>query len=462
MTRDISPLMRRVATDEFAAPQHTLADARAMATTAASLDRLAQHATSEPLTVLHDRRATAAALRALNEAWDETYFDVPAEATFDTEAAEAAFGGSDPLIDVQTHLVDAHKFHGELAKPLSGFLHTVDPQRWEGKLDSALLDAAAWAATVFGTSETSIAVLTSTPGVRNGNVLHNGQIAAVREVMDRYAGSGRLLSHTIVHPNIDGELAEMAQYAETLRPNGWKCYTLYGPPTRSCPKGGWFLDDPDVGFPFLDAVRALGPKLVATHKGLGGPIPNARVQAASPRDIGPAAAAYPDITFLVYHSGYEINPDGYESAYAGNDDGVDRLITSLRNSNIPCNSNVYAELGSTWFLMLRRPREAAHVMGKLLNSVGSQRIIWGTDSIWYGSPQPLIDAFRAFVIPDRMQEEFGYPAISAAMKEQMLSANAQRVYSIDDATMRAAGRDRDRTWIPEASRALLAAVDQAR
>jgi hypothetical protein len=35
---------------------------------------------------------------------------------------------------------------------------------------------------------------------------------------------------------------------------------------------------------------------------------------------------------------------------------------------------VYAELGSTWFLMLRRPREAAHVLGKLLFAVGEDGV----------------------------------------------------------------------------------------
>ena len=71
---------------------------------------------------------------------------------------------------------------------------------------------------------------------------------------------------------------------------------------------------------------------------------------------------------------------------------------------------MYAELGSTWFLMLRRPVEAAHVLGKLLVALGPERIVWGTDSTWYGSPQPLIDAFRAFTIPERMQEELRVPA----------------------------------------------------
>jgi hypothetical protein len=61
---------------------------------------------------------------------------------------------------------------------------------------------AAWAALVFGASETAIALLTSTPGPAASNVLTNAQIAAARDVVDRYAGAGRVLTHTIVHPNL--------------------------------------------------------------------------------------------------------------------------------------------------------------------------------------------------------------------------------------------------------------------
>jgi predicted TIM-barrel fold metal-dependent hydrolase len=179
-------------------------------------------------------------------------------------------------------------------------------------------------------------------------------------------------------------------------------------------------------------VRALGPRVVATHKGIGGPVPDASVAAASPRDIGPAAAAFPDITFVVYHAGYERDPDAQEGPYdaaASAPSGVDRLVRSLADAGIGAGANVYAELGTTWFLMLRRPVEAAHVLGKLLVALGPERIVWGTDSTWYGSPQPLIDAFRAFRIPERMQEEFGYPPLTREDKERILSANAQRLYA---------------------------------
>ena len=301
-----------------------------------------------------------------------------------------------------------------------------------------MIDAAAWATLMFGTSETAVALLTSTPGPAGENVLENAQIAAVRDVTDRYAGTGRVLTHTIVHPNLGpAELDRMVDWSGALRPSAWKVYTLAGPPTSASPTGGWFLDDVEIGTPFLERVREVGPRIVCAHKGLGGPIPDASVAAASPRDIGPAAATFPDLTFVVYHSGYERNPHGEEGAFnAIAPSGVDRLIASCAAHDIGAptlraRGNVYAELGSTWFLMLRRPVEAAHVLGKLLTHFGPERILWGTDSTWYGSPQPLIDAFRAFTIPERMQEEFGYPALTAEMKARILGTNAAALYQVD-------------------------------
>jgi predicted TIM-barrel fold metal-dependent hydrolase len=245
----------------------------------------------------------------------------------------------------------------------------------------------------------------------------------------------------------------MTDWSASLTPSGWKTYTMYGPPTKASPTGGWFFDDDEVGFPFLERVRALGPRLVATHKGLGGPIPSAAPAAGSPRDVGPAAKAYPDITFVVYHSGYERNPYAEEGLYDADDpQGVDRLIKSCADAGIGPADNVYAELGSTWFLMLRRPREAAHVLGKLLRALGPERIVWGTDCAWYGSPQPLIDAFRAFQIPASMQHEFDYPALTHATKERILSHNAQQLYGVTATAME------NRAWTTNAAETLRASI----
>ena len=130
---------------------------------------------------------------------------------------------------------------------------------------------------------------------------------------------------------------------------------------------------------------------------------------AGPRDIGVVAAAYPDMRFVAYHSGYEtsVTEGPYDPASVA---GVNRWSLRMQDNGLAPGSNVYAELGSTWRSVMTSPTEAAHVLGKLLVHVGQDNILWGTDSIWYGSPQDQIAAFRTFEIPEKLHEKHGYPA----------------------------------------------------
>jgi predicted TIM-barrel fold metal-dependent hydrolase len=398
---------------------------------AAAVERVVRRLGIEQEVFLADRLGTAATLRALNHAHGDVFYDIPAEAAEDRAAVDDVFAATGPVIDVQTHLVRPSRSTTRAAGALFDFLRMVDPERWREPVDLSQLSAPAWAACVFGGSETSVALLTSTPGEPGQNVIDNADIAATREIMDRYAGTGRVLGHTIVHPNLGpSELDAMEEWRDQLRPAGWKVYTLWDPPDT--PVRGWFLDDERCGIPFLDRVDAVGPPIVCAHKGIAGPIPAAAPAAASPRDIGPAAVMFPNIQFVVYHSGYDPDPSDEEGAHDEDPQrGVSRLITSLANAGIGPGRNVWAELGSTWFLMVRRPREAAHVLGKLLLAVGPDRILWGTDAVWYGPPQSLIDAFRRFTIPESMQERFGYPALTPAIKTAILGTNAARLYGVE-------------------------------
>jgi len=74
---------------------------------------------------------------------------------------------------------------------------------------------------------------------------------------------------------------------------------------------------------------------------------------------------------------------------------------------------------------------AAHTLGKLLKRVGEHRVLWGTDAVWYGSPQAQIQAFRAFTISNEFQDVFGYPELTANRKAQVLGLNAAKLFKID-------------------------------
>jgi len=452
----VSPVLAPLSTDEYAPRPLAPRDLRALARARDSARRSASRPGLDELADAADRTGLAATLRAVDDEAGGGFFDLAASAASDPAAADAAFAGDEIVVDVQTHLVRPSRAQSAAAGALWGFLRSVDPDRWGSGVDVRLLAAPAWATAVFAGSETAVALITSPPGPGPANVVTNQDLAATRDVVDRYAGTGRVLTHTIVHPNLGpAELDAMVDWSERLRPAGWKVYTLWEPPGAGDGRG-WFLDDEPCGTPFLERVREVGPRIVCAHKGLSGPIANLAPAGASPRDIGPAAAAFPDITFVVYHSGFEfradVDGDGVGGDPAG---GVGRLAESLRLADIAPGANVYAELGSTWFLVLRRPEVAAHVLGTLLRSVGEDRILWGTDSVWYGPPQFLIDAFRAFRIPERIQEEFGYPPLTADAKRKILGENAAVLYGIDAERARS-WRDASREWLPSAADELAA------
>jgi predicted TIM-barrel fold metal-dependent hydrolase len=187
---------------------------------------------------------------------------------------------------------------------------------------------------------------------------------------------------------------------------GWKTYCPWGDvPNVS----GWMFTD-RVGEKFIAQVMKVSstygvPPVIATHKGFA--LPGFDQRAASPADIGPAASQSPKVTFIVYHSGYDIgDTQGQyptENLVTMQGRGVDSLIKSLIASNWDASRfpdrnvpNVYAELGSVWSNVMADQRQAAHLLGKLITHVGPRRVIWGTDSLWYGSPQPYIARFREF------------------------------------------------------------------
>jgi hypothetical protein len=111
--------------------------------------------------------------------------------------------------------------------------------------------------------------------------------------------------------------------------------------------------------------RGLGHPIVCAHKGVTLPGLGFDEQRADPKDVGPAAKNHPDITFIVYHSGYEV---GYtESPYDPenpNPRGIVRLIRTVEQNDLK-GKNVYADLGVAWALgmanlahgaRLRKPR----------------------------------------------------------------------------------------------------------
>jgi predicted TIM-barrel fold metal-dependent hydrolase len=153
---------------------------------------------------------------------------------------------------------------------------------------------------------------------------------------------------------------------------------------------------------------------------------------------------FPDVNFLVYHSGFIAGqPEGPYDPKRG--EGIDELIRSVEENGIPRNSNVYAELGSTWRYVMRDPEMAAHVVGKLVKHIGEKNVLYGSDCIWYGSPQDQIQAFRTFQISEAFQEKHGYAKMTPELRPYFRAERDQTVRHRRRRSTQASASGRDRT-----------------
>jgi predicted TIM-barrel fold metal-dependent hydrolase len=352
--------------------------------------------------------------------------------------------GDEFIFDVQTHHVNPDGAWRDNAG--ADAFYRILPQASCGEADPIdCYSVDHYLREVFVNSDTTVAVLSALPSVPGQNPIEAAEMQATMEIVNAMSGNPRSVIHGIVLPNLgQAQLDGMQKLAEENHIAAWKVYTPVG--------GGWRLDDPMIGIPFIEKAQSLGIKLICAHKGL--PLPGFDEAAAAPDDVGPVAAMFPDVTFCIYHSAFDmaVTEGPYDPAGAG----VDRLIKTLADHGIGKDGNVYAELGSTWRQLMTDTTQAAHVIGKLLMHLGEDRILWGTDSIWYGTPQDQIMAFRAFEIPESLQEQHGYPALTAEVKAKIFGLNAAAVYGIDpEAVLCAITEDdiqnRKQAWLDDPS-----------
>jgi uncharacterized protein len=409
----------------------TVARANALAA-----ERLTSHATRVGVArraFLQSLCGAATTLLTLNQAFAARgnsggSFRLPDEAAFETAAADSALAGDEFVFDVQTHMVDpAGKWRSNAGEYWERILANF-PQGSCGDADPVdCFSADQFIKHVFMDSDTQLAVLSFVPELPENNPLSLEEAERVRVLVEQMEGAHRLFLHAMVVPNAGPEIAPLQLMEDAVARYpiaAWKSYTQWGPDGV-----GWELDSPEVGIPFIEQAKALGVRNICIHKGLlfsGFPEEYGRCA-----DVGRAARLFPDMNFIIYHSGYEagteegpFDPDRAER-------GVDVLIKSVLDNDIGANGNVYAELGSTWRFVMRDPTTAAHLLGKLLKHIGEDNVLWGTDSIWYGSPQDQIQAFRSFQIADELIDAHGYPELTPELKAKVFGLNGARVYGVE-------------------------------
>jgi uncharacterized protein len=376
--------------------------------------------------------AMAAAFAAMNSVFGK-FFSVNAAELFDP-AAVAERKTDYFIFDVQTH-------HVAVGHTKIGSFDVLDLRRQGAMINPDLRQRPAVASDiylenyikeVFLDSDTSVSCISGVPGLTDETcILPPEQMVATRGWVNELSHSQRMVSHGLISPDLATRNLEAMQFqSEKLKINAWKSYTGQG---LGPDKDGWWLDDEKVAYPSLELSRKLGVKNICVHKGLAIGLFNEAH--CHPKDLVKVSKDFPDLNFLVYHSGLKTLDEALPAA----EDGFRKnpyvpWVSDLcqyrkQNSHM---TNVYMELGSTFALMVTtHPLLCAHVLGMILKAFGDDHVLWGTDSIWWGSPQWQIEAMRRLEMPEPLMKQFGYAPLTPEVKAKIFGLNAARVYGVD-------------------------------
>src|SRR5688572_13404022 len=264
-----------------------------------------------------------------------------------------------------------------------------------------------------------------------------------KEINDM-AGSQRALCQGNLAPNHYWDKAanamdkaatieQMERELELYKIDSWKWY-CHTDPART---GNGFQLDDDNAMWFYEESRKRGKKLFSVHKGysyqsrtLG--------HLANPQDVEKAALRNPDVNFVIYHSALKHGASDGENWKQMNEYNPEtgdflwhKILMDVKRKN-PQITNVYPEIGSFFnTLVVQDPIMAMHGMGLNIKTYGADHVIWGTDCLWWGSPQWAIEAFQRFQISDELCEKQGYKKITDDDKAKIFGLNAARLYGVD-------------------------------
>ena len=387
-------------------------------------------------TFLKTASGMAAAFLAMNEVFGPVWNVSEAEAA-DTDMADARAKALKKqfIFDDQTHfvrddfdkegLLGLGKYASEHWNPdmLKDIPLVLQRYKFQNYLKEIFLD-----------SDTKVALLSGAPfDDPDWWLLSNDQIVQARAAINKVAGSRRLLRHTVITPGQPGWMDEVDRGIAEFKPDAWKCYTIGDPLSPSTKGTAWRLDDEKLVYPWYEKAMKSGIRNICIHKGL---LPLDYETSwpgvwkhATPDDVLKAAKDWPQLNFIIYHGAmrnFLEDPahtlDKFEK--------TGRIDWTTDVCELPSKhgcKNVYAELGTTFATVaVASPRLAAAMIGQMVNQMGADHVVWGTDSVWYGSPQWQIEAFRRLEVPDDIMKKHGWKTAARRRRRQGQDADLRR------------------------------------
>ena len=303
---------------------------------------------------------------------------------------------------------------------------------------------------IYLDSDTAVGIVSSATSDDPEKIfLTNQQIADSVRRFNELAGSKRLFGHAMFRPGFPGWMEEVEEAIEKHKPISWKGYTIGDPLAPS--QYPWRMDDEKLVYPAYEKMQKAGINTVCIHKGLvPGSLLGTKAEAfANVDDVGKAAKDWPGINFVIYHAALRslgLSPAGIEEfKNTGRIDWITDLAAIPAKYGV---RNVWADVGTSFgSAAVAFPPLAAAMMATLVKGLGHDRVLWGTDAVWYGTPQWQIEAFRRIEVPEDLQAKFGWAPLGApdgAVKQAILGGNSAALYKFAGSDLLPASKRKDR------------------
>lgn len=226
----------------------------------------------------------------------------------------------------------------------------------------------------------------------------NGEMAkAVEKHPDRFMYQPNL--SPIKYRGVQNTIWEMEYW---VKEKGAKIFKYYPPEDT-------YINDPEL-WPFYEKAEELGIVL-DIHTGFCW-VPPGKSKYCQPIQLDDVARDFPDLKLVAFHMGYPYCDD--------------------LNMVAMGHPNVFVCLSLLCPWALTAPRKFAKIIGEALRWVGPEKIIWGTDCAGFGLQiKAATVGLNQFQIPEDMQRDYGYPAITEEDRRAIFGGNLARLMGID-------------------------------
>ncbi|GLI33081.1 hypothetical protein DAMNIGENAA_05140 [Desulforhabdus amnigena] len=234
----------------------------------------------------------------------------------------------------------------------------------------------------------------------------NGEMAKIVETHpDRFMYQPNL--SPIKHKGLKNTIWELEYW---VKEKGARIFKYYPPEDT-------YINDEEL-WPFYAKAEELGIVL-DIHTGFSW-VPPGKSKYALPIYLDDVARDFPELKINAFHMGYPYCDD--------------LNMVAMGHPNV----HLCLSLLVPW--ALGAPRKFATIIGEALRWVGPDRIIWGTDYAGFGVQiRCAVMGLQTFQIPEDMQRDYGYPAITDEDRAKMFGSNLGRLLGIDTSRRRAAG-----------------------